>query len=213
MDNIILTLGSMSMLSAAIHQSNVEAGWWTHHLTGESLLGNRLDDGRPIRNNGELMMLIVSELSEGSEGAVDGRMDDKLPHRVMYEVELADAAVRILDLGGARKVDFDGILRDLEEFEAFVNVDPAWMPDEALMSIVNCVSAAMEGDRKGSLDKRVPTRKAFDVGLTRALAAIFAVGEMENLNVMSALQEKWEFNKTRPDHQLENRRRAGGKVY
>jgi hypothetical protein len=54
--------------------------------------------------------LIHSELSEAVEGIRKDAMDDKLPHRKMEEVELADALIRMedyvgfydLDLGGAR---------------------------------------------------------------------------------------------------------------
>ena len=36
-------------------------------------------------------MLIVSEIAEAMEGERKDLMDDKLPHRKMAEVELADA--------------------------------------------------------------------------------------------------------------------------
>ena len=53
------------------------------------------------RNKGELLMLIVSEISEAMEGERKNLMDDKLPHRRMAEVELADALIRIFDYAGA----------------------------------------------------------------------------------------------------------------
>ena len=37
-------------------------------------------------------------------------MDDKLPHRKMVEVELADAVIRIFDLAGAMEMDLGGAL-------------------------------------------------------------------------------------------------------
>ncbi len=54
--------------------------------------------------------LIHSELSEAVEGIRKDAVDDKLPHRKMEEVELADVLIRMedyagfydLDLGGAR---------------------------------------------------------------------------------------------------------------
>lgn len=207
----ILAFGSMTALSGLIHQSNVDAGWWTDKDTGETLLG-RDDRGRFRRNNGELMMLVVSEAAEASEGV--SRMDDKLPHRRMFEVELADTAIRLLDLGGARGTDFDAVIGELVAFEEGPDIDGHnGNENDACMSIVCAVAEAMEGDRKGSTSKRAPSFSQFDVGITLALVAVFEVGSVFGYDVMSALHEKWEFNKTRPDHKLENRRAEGGKAY
>jgi len=60
-----------------------------------------LETGEPItRNVGELLMLTVSELSEAMEGHRKNLYDDKLPTRPMFEVELADAIIRISDYAG-----------------------------------------------------------------------------------------------------------------
>lgn len=60
------------------------------------------------RNVGELLMLCVSELSEALEGHRKNLPDDKLPHRRMFEVEIADCLVRIFDLCGGLKLDIGG---------------------------------------------------------------------------------------------------------
>lgn len=60
------------------------------------------------RNKGELLMLMVSELSEAMEGERKDLMDDKLPHRKMAEVELADCIIRILDYARAYGYDLEG---------------------------------------------------------------------------------------------------------
>ena len=74
-----------------IHADNQSAGWWTNLATGEPL----------DRNRAEILMLIVSELSEASEGREQGLQDDKLPHLPMWQVELADTAIRLGDIIGA----------------------------------------------------------------------------------------------------------------
>lgn len=68
-----------------------------------------LDTGLPLeRNVGEMLMLVVSELAEAMEGHRKGLRDDKLPHRLALEVELADALIRILDLAEGLKLDLAG---------------------------------------------------------------------------------------------------------
>jgi NTP pyrophosphatase (non-canonical NTP hydrolase) len=83
-----------------VHQGNVEAGWWTDIQTGESLVGKR--------NVPEMLALIHSEVSEALEGYRKNKKDDHLPHRSNFEVELADAVIRIFDLAGGLGLDLGG---------------------------------------------------------------------------------------------------------
>ena len=53
-------------------------------------------------------MLCVSELSEAMEGHRKNLMDDHLPTRKMFEVELADCIIRIFDIAGAVGLDLGG---------------------------------------------------------------------------------------------------------
>lgn len=77
------------------------SGWWTSRLTGKPLDRSQI-------NVGEKLMLIVSEVAEAMEGDRKDLMDDKLPHRKMIEVELADALIRIFDLAGFLQLDLAG---------------------------------------------------------------------------------------------------------
>lgn len=85
-----------------VHSRNVAAGWWSDPKTGE----------RKDRNVGELLCLVHSEISEAMEGHRKGLMDDKLPHRPMIEVELADAVIRILDMAGGLGLDLGGAVAE-----------------------------------------------------------------------------------------------------
>lgn len=80
------------------HGLAAKSGWWTDRKTGEPFTVEQV-------NIAEKLCLIHSEISEAMEGARKNLMDDKLTHRKMLEVELADADKRILDLGGFLNLD------------------------------------------------------------------------------------------------------------
>ena len=43
-------------------------------------------------------------------------MDNHLPHRTMFEVELADAVIRICDLAGATEIDLGAAVAEKLEY-------------------------------------------------------------------------------------------------
>jgi NTP pyrophosphatase (non-canonical NTP hydrolase) len=82
--------------------------WWTDPSTGEPL----------DRNKGELLMLIVSEVSEAMEGERKSLADTHLPHRPMAEVELADILIRVFDYAGGFGYDLEGAYREKRAYNA-----------------------------------------------------------------------------------------------
>lgn len=98
--------GPLNRLAAECHEANKH--WWHHPATGERL----------GRNKGELLMLIVSEVSEAMEGERKGLMDDHLPHRRMAEVELADVLIRVFDYAGAFGYDLDGAVAEKRAYNS-----------------------------------------------------------------------------------------------
>lgn len=79
-------------LAQRVHRANHK--WWVDLETGE-----------PIKRNvGELLMLTVTELSEALEGDRKNLQDEKLPHLRAFDVELADAFIRLLDICGGMRV-------------------------------------------------------------------------------------------------------------
>ncbi len=81
------------------HQRSMEAGW--HDSP---------------REKGTLLMLVVTEIAEAMEGERKGLADDKLPHRPMAEVEMADAVIRIMDYCGLHGYDLEGAMREKLEY-------------------------------------------------------------------------------------------------
>lgn len=93
-----VTNDAVDHLQQICHGASRDAGWWKPGDTDNPLMfSNKL-------------CLTHSEISEAMEGDRKNLMDDKLPHRPMREVELADAVIRIFDLAGAYSMDLAGAL-------------------------------------------------------------------------------------------------------
>jgi NTP pyrophosphatase (non-canonical NTP hydrolase) len=83
-----LFIEAFNSLANHIHDWSRRKGFW--------------EDGAD-RNDGEMIALIHSELSEALEAVRAGNpADDKIPEFNGYEAELADAIIRIMDLASAR---------------------------------------------------------------------------------------------------------------
>lgn len=95
-------------LQRLTHEASTAAGWYTNLETGEPL----------DRNIGEMLCLVHSEISEAMEGYRKGLKDDKLPHRDMMEVEMADAIIRLLDLAAYRGYDMLGAVLEKMAYNA-----------------------------------------------------------------------------------------------
>lgn len=102
LDELMEIANSGTHLVLTCHGLAAKAGWYHDPKTGA------LKD----RNVGEMLMLIVSEVSEAMEGHRKSLKDDKLPHRKMIEVELADAVIRICDLAGYLQLDLGGAIAE-----------------------------------------------------------------------------------------------------
>lgn len=81
-------------ISSKIHQTAKEKGWWDEE-----------------RNDGEMIALMHSELSEALEALrQDNRRDDKIQDFLGVEAELADVIIRIMDAAWQRGWNVPGAL-------------------------------------------------------------------------------------------------------
>lgn len=103
MTSVLLPTG---FLQNICHQLAKESGWWDDLLPP------------PRGTVTEKLLLIHTEISEAVEGLRKDIMDDHLPHRKMFEVELADALIRIFDLGGAMGLDLGGAMEEKLAYNA-----------------------------------------------------------------------------------------------
>jgi NTP pyrophosphatase (non-canonical NTP hydrolase) len=78
-------INSFNAIANEIHKTAVEKGWWEEE-----------------RNNGEIIALMHSELSEGLEALRKDLMSDHIPNYKGIEEELADVIIRIMDMAPAR---------------------------------------------------------------------------------------------------------------
>ncbi len=109
----------LTALQDEIHEGNVKAGWWTDLKSGTDLAEESRNDTRFGKALvAEKLALIHSEVTEALEGARKNLQDDKLPHRKMIEVELADAMIRIWDLAGALHLDIGGAIQEKRAYNA-----------------------------------------------------------------------------------------------
>lgn len=147
---------------------------------------------KPIqRNRFELLSLAISEVSECLEGERKDLMDDKLPKRKMAEVEMADAYIRLLDfsvgfgLSLLREQKRDGIAQN---------------KGEALFHLMRLITYV--GGEKNP---------EFWVGI--CLIYIEQYCEKWGYDLWGAIDEKLDFNRTRIDHQHEQRKLSNGKKF
>ena len=176
--------------AARVHELN--AKWWVNLETGE-----------PIKRNfGELIMLTVSELGEALEGDRKSLMDDKLPHRSMFEVELADTLIRILDYVGGLNLPLIGYT----DSQIPLSDNTA----ENLLLLAQHLCKAYDAYEAGArADENEPCASYLD----EVIIGIFALGESMKLDVLGAYEEKLAYNAQREDHKVEARKAAGGKKY
>lgn len=180
--NKTMTRKKIETLINRCHSASLKAGWWAGTI-----------------NMPEKLCLIHSELSEATLGILEDKMDDKLPHRKMEEVEMADAFIRACDYIGKH-----GWL-EMSPFKV-KGLKPYEKRLPALAVLHLRVSLAMEALRKDQDDAHREHMQTFLVECIHYCNSF-------DLDLEGAIKEKIAFNAKRKDHKIEERAKPGGKKF
>ena len=107
--------GNISALSYKCHKASLDAGWWEDW---SSITNDDTREKVKMLEIASKLCLVHSEVSEALEGHRKQIKDDKLPHRTMLEVELADALIRIFDIAGRLELSLGDALAEKLRYNA-----------------------------------------------------------------------------------------------
>lgn len=177
-------------LSKQIHSEMVAVGWWDN--PDQCLL--------------EKLQMISTEIAEATEGERKDLMDDKLPHRKMGEVELADTLIRVLDLGGKLGLEYVDriVMASIHKYLIIdINKTTSIAGKHFLINrtLTMFASFVLDGYSKPELTYSL------------LIESIMEVGKFRGYDIIGALHEKCAYNRERADHKRENRSKTHGKKF
>lgn len=109
-------------------------------------------------------------------------------------------------------------IKQLQQHIHQQNVGAGWWDNPREKGTLLClihseISEAMEGERKDLMDDHLPHRKMAEVELADAVIRILDYAQAFGYDIETAISEKLEYNKTRADHNHENRAMKNGKKF
>lgn len=151
-------------------------------------------DGSEIVNpDTRLLILVISEIIEALEGCRKSLKDDKLPHRDMVEVELADAVVRMLDRMVGKK------LKTFKNNYYKYTISGECPHNDFTDQLYHAISLLTNPLTRDSTELIV--YYLLDIG--------YSLG----YDPIAAIDEKRIYNSTRDDHSYESRKGVNGKKF
>ncbi len=177
-----------------IFEQNKEMGWWD-------------DMNRCIY---QTIQLINTEIAEATEGARNSLMDDHLPHRKMEEVELADVLIRTLDLGGRCGWFLNDDYLSEKAIKGAASQISKSGHTAARQHLDMCSLTCMLSDSLTLGDEYGSKNQETESYYTMLCLLVLSYGESCGYDIISAMNEKIEYNKNRSDHKRENRQGKEG---
>ena len=183
-------VNNFNELATMIHADMVAVGWWDN--PDQCLL--------------EKLQMVSTEIAEATEGERKDLMDDKLPHRKMGEVELADTLIRVLDLGSKLGLEYHQTNHDL--YVQMINkvknaksiASKHFVINYQLVSFFGCIDYEFN-------------KPSIDLHYSLLIESIMEVGKFRGYDIIGALHEKCAYNRERADHKRENRAEKHGKKF
>jgi len=171
-----------------IHMYNLGAGWWDGEIDFPWYLTK--------------VQLTITEIAEATEGVRKDLMDDHLPHRKMEEVELADALIRLLDLGYHCGLKYESTNWGMLNFDDLSDLSktPPALHFMVSREIVHFGCAFFVSKPQNHL-------------YSMCIDALFIVSSILGHDIKAAAEEKFIYNQNRADHKRENRAKEGGKKF
>lgn len=184
--------------------------WWRDPATGKYVQ----------RDMGEMLMLMVSDVSEGFEGERKSLMDDHLPKYRSLFVELADCAIRTFDVLHHQSVDAGLAFRSAVKLTSLSFVELSVQPTVGgrLLVIVSAIVDASVAWRRDQRDRmagswnpaELPRRLAHVILL---IEHMFSLCGQSNAQMVEIIRMKLLYNEQRADHTNEARLGPNGKKW
>jgi hypothetical protein len=195
----------MDYLKEAERVHLLNAKWWTDLQTGKPVAQKRR----------RRLILMISELTECMEAERKSLTDDHLPHRKGAEVEMADFVIRCLDMLGAPADLLDrpiGWMPQDSQRIALIANDPI---DTARDVFEYVIDDHDPSDYLFELIKFVTSlnRTAYRTDFATLIACAEYYCTVFGYDLWAAYEDKLEYNVSRADHQLTNRKEEGGKKW
>jgi hypothetical protein len=190
--------GYFNQMASIIFEQNKAVGWW--------------DD--PDRCKLTILQLVNTEIAEATEGERKNLMDDKLPHRRMGEVELADALIRILDFAGRYNIKFENVLdNSFGDIAMEISMLPTIGARHLVCTALVCNFSTFFLDEYFEKLETCEVNSELSHFYSLIIIGLCQTAKTQDYDIIAAMSEKLEFNKTREDHKRENRALENGKKF
>ena len=150
----------------------------------------------------QTLQLVSTEIAEATEGERKNLMDDKLPHRPMGEVELADVVVRIVDMAGRYGWTYDNDIYP-DFYYGTGTVGAMHLTLNKLVTVMADIIKMVGCEPNLTLNFKYST----------LIINCYLIAEKQGYDLDGAIVEKVEFNRHRADHKRENRKLENGKNF
>lgn len=187
----------LNKMSRDIHKDCIDRGWW--------------DD--PYRDIHNAIQLISCEIAEATEGCRKDLMDTHLPAFKNEEVEYADALIRTLDLGGRFRLDMMRTRHILTAVNSDTRLNEDCSVGNMHLAINSYIVKFAEAYDKYQITDRKKHLRRLNTAYSYLVYAIILLTELRGFYLWEAVYHKREYNKTRADHNRDNRQKAGGKSW